>query len=111
LSEGGLRVPCIAYWPGTIEAGPISDELFAFLDFMPTFAALAGINPPVPIDGLSFVPTLIAKGRQATHNYLFFNYEDKNQYIVKGKGENRTDKEIIAEALTDVVFPHFQRNN
>jgi arylsulfatase A len=109
LSEGGLRVPCIAYWSGTIEAGTISDELFAFWDFMPTFAALARINPPTPIDGLSFVPTLTAKGKQAAHKYLFFNYEDKNQYIVKSKGENRTDKEIIAEALTDVVVPTFSK--
>jgi arylsulfatase A len=109
MNEGGLRVPCIAYWSGTIEAGTISDELFAYWDFMPTFAALARINPPAPIDGLSFVPTLTAKGKQAEHNYLFFNYEDKNQYIVKCKGENRTDKEIIAEALTDVVVPTFSK--
>ena len=83
LSEGGLRVPCIAYWPGTIKAGTTSDELLAFWDFMPTFAELAGIKPPEPIDGLSFVPTLTEKGKQAEHKYLFFNYEDQNQYIVK----------------------------
>ncbi|MBN2012024.1 sulfatase-like hydrolase/transferase [candidate division KSB1 bacterium] len=109
LSEGGLRVPCIAYWPGKIKAGAVSDELLAFWDFMPTFAELADINPPAPIDGLSFAPTLTGKGKQTEHKYLFFNMDDKNQYIVRGEGENRNDEAIIAEALTDVVVPRFSQ--
>jgi arylsulfatase A-like enzyme len=108
LNEGGLRVPCIAYWPGRIEAGATSEEPLAFWDFMPTFAELAGIRPPAPIDGVSFVPTLTKKGKQAAHKYLFFAYRGK-AYIVRGKGETRTDKEIIAEAETDVVVPEFPR--
>ncbi|MEJ2545257.1 MAG: sulfatase-like hydrolase/transferase, partial [Calditrichaceae bacterium] len=109
LNEGGLRVPCIAYWPGIIEAGTTSDELFAFWDFMPTFAELAGIKPPSPIDGVSFVPIIADKGEQKTHSYLFFNYEDKNHYIVRNINEKRNDDEIIKEALTDVVVPTFSK--
>jgi arylsulfatase A len=62
LTEGGLRVPCIARWPGRIRPGRESDEKLAFWDFMPTFAELAGIEPPAPIDGISFVPTLLDSG-------------------------------------------------
>ena len=36
LTEGGLRVPCIARWPGRIRPGRESDEKLAFWDFMPT---------------------------------------------------------------------------
>lgn len=77
---------------------------------MPTFAKLAGIKTPDTIDGISFVPILTGKGKQAKHKYLFFNFDDKDQYIVKGKGENRCDKEIVAEALTDVVVPTLKSN-
>jgi arylsulfatase A-like enzyme len=51
--EGGLRVPCIAWWPGTIPAGTSSDAPVATIDFLPTFAQLAGGSPPADcvIDG------------------------------------------------------------
>ncbi len=54
--EGGLRTPAMVRWPGTIEAGRVSDEIFAALDWMPTLATLAGAPELVPddrpIDGL-----------------------------------------------------------
>lgn len=44
--EGGLRVPCIAWWPGKIPAASTSDAITSTTDFFPTFAALAGGKPP-----------------------------------------------------------------
>ena len=43
--EGGLRVPCIARWPGRIQSGAVNSELSCALDFFATFAALAGTAP------------------------------------------------------------------
>ena len=43
--EGGMRVPGIFYWPGTIEAAVI-DGMAANLDLYATFATLAG-GPPL----------------------------------------------------------------
>ncbi len=106
LTEGGLRVPCIARWPGRIRPGRVSEEILAFWDFMPTFAELAGIRPPAPIDGISFVPTLLEEGRQVSHRYLFFSL-GKGRYVVRGRDETRTDEEIRAEADTAVVVPKF----
>lgn len=108
-TEGGLRVPCIAHWPGRIKAGSESDEPFAFWDFMPTFAEIAGIKPPKPIDGVSIVPTLMGEGKQVPHKYLFFAYKSKDRhYIVRGKGEIRPDSEIVDEAWSDdVIVPEF----
>jgi arylsulfatase A-like enzyme len=110
LTEGGLRVPCIARWPGRIRPGRESDEKLAFCDFMPTFAELAGIEPPAPIDGISFVPTLLESGEQKHHRYLFFASSDKSKrcYVVRGQDESRTDEEIFAEANTGVVVPTFR---
>ena len=44
--EGGARVPCIIRWPGKVAAGATSPAIFATLDFLPTFANLAGFEVP-----------------------------------------------------------------
>lgn len=74
--EGGLRVPMIAWWPGKIRAGQVSDHLSYFPDLMPTFAEVARASTPDDTDGISMLPTLIgaeAAGRQqARHTYLYW---------------------------------------
>lgn len=40
--EGGIRVPCLIRWPANVPAGRVSDAIFATIDFLPTFAKLAG---------------------------------------------------------------------
>ena len=103
---GGLRVPGIAYWPGTISPGRTSDHLSAFWDIMPTFAELAGVKPPAPIDGISMAATLLDKGEQKKHNYLYFG-AGKRRLIIRGENEKRSEAEILKEAVTPVVVPKF----
>jgi len=52
--EGGVRVPCIFWWPGEIEPGRVSNEIMSTLDLFNTFAALGGGEIPSdrPIDGI-----------------------------------------------------------
>ena len=57
LYEGGIRVPAIAWRPGWITPGTVSDHPWAFWDILPTFAELARTNCP-PCDGLSIAPLL-----------------------------------------------------
>ena len=57
LYEGGIRVPGIAWWPGQIAPGSVSDYPWAFWDILPTFAELGGAAIP-PCDGRSFAPLL-----------------------------------------------------
>ena len=76
LYEGGIRVPGIAWWPGTIRPGRVSHEPLAFWDFLPTACELAGVEPPRDIDGISFVPTLLGRP-QAHHEYLYWRYRGK----------------------------------
>jgi len=109
FEDGGIRVPCVAYWPGTIRAGRATDLLSAFWDFMPTFAELAGIRPPAPIDGISLVPTLLDRGQQPRHAYLFFRM-GSSQRIIRGPAETRSDEQITREANTEVVVPQFTAN-
>lgn len=73
-SEGGIRVPMVVRWPGKIKPGSESDLPWYFPDVMPTLAELAGVSEAVPedIDGISVVPTLLGKGDQKKHDYLFW---------------------------------------
>ncbi len=57
---GGTRVPGFWRWPGTLPAGVDVDQLTAHIDYLPTFAALAGAKLPddLELDGRSLVPLL-----------------------------------------------------
>ena len=72
LREGGIRVPCLARWPGKITAGGTTGFVSDFADMFPTFAELAGAKPPAGLDGVSIVPTLLgqpAKQKSRDHHY------------------------------------------
>ena len=60
LYEGALRQASLARWPGKVPAGRVSDEPWAFWDFLPTAAELAGAPIPAECktDGLSLVSFL-----------------------------------------------------
>jgi arylsulfatase A-like enzyme len=40
--EGGMRAPCVIRWPGHIKPGTVYDQIFASLDWLPTFVDIAG---------------------------------------------------------------------
>ena len=44
LWEGGVRVPALVHWPGTVVPNRVVHELTSSLDWMPTFASLAGFS-------------------------------------------------------------------
>jgi arylsulfatase A len=76
LSEGGIRVPFIAWWPGTIKPGKTS-HISAFWDFLPTCCDLAGIQPPDNLDGISYLPALTGQsGKQKSHDYLYWEFHE-----------------------------------
>ena len=75
--EGGVRVPGIAYWPGVIKPGRVSDGLFDLMDLFNTSLALGGIENKIPteryIDGVNQTAFLLADDgdtcRQAVFSY------------------------------------------
>ncbi len=74
LTEGGIRVPFIARWPGTIPAHQTSETVIAFQDMLPTFAELAGAVSPKNIDGISAAQTLLGKPPEERPGYLYWDY-------------------------------------
>jgi arylsulfatase A len=76
LYEGGIRVPMIARWPGTIPAGRTSDHVWAHWDFFPTAAELAGAEVPTSIDGISMARALRGEP-QPTHEFLYWEFHER----------------------------------
>jgi arylsulfatase len=74
VHEGGLRVPFIVRWTGKIKAGAVSELPAVFYDLLPTFCQIAGAEVPKGVDGVSLLPTLLGKGRQLKHEFLFWDF-------------------------------------
>jgi uncharacterized sulfatase len=100
LHDGGIRVPMIAWWPGTVKPG-VSDHPSAFWDWLPTACELAGVDAPEGIDGISFAPTLRGEtAKQRQHEYLFWRWSRYRAIrIGKWKGV-ATDKKLALYDLT-----------
>jgi arylsulfatase B len=75
LFEGGIRVPFLAQWPGTILPGTVIDHPVSAIDIFPTAATAAGAKPPSkPWDGVDLMPLLAGRTRGAPHESLFWRY-------------------------------------
>jgi arylsulfatase A-like enzyme len=77
LTDGGIRVPMIAWRPGTVAAGAVNEHVGYFGDFMATFAESAGAAPPKDSDSLSLLPTLTGKpAEQKRHEFLYWEFHE-----------------------------------
>lgn len=79
FNEGGIRVPFIARWTGSIPTGTTSDRLIAFWDVLPTLADLSGADVPAEIDGESFLPTLQGQPQPPRERPLYWEHSRGNQ--------------------------------
>ena len=104
-SEGAFRIPAIAWWPGKIPAGTVSDELMSTIDLLPTLSALAGAALPVDrvIDGLDVRAALLGEGSADSPRKNFFYYqEDELQAVRVGPW-----KLFLSLKSPDPRHPHF----
>jgi arylsulfatase A-like enzyme len=112
LYEGGIRVPMIARWTGTIPAGKVSDHPWAHWDMLPTLSELAGAKPPAGIDGLTMTRAL--KGEpQAAHDYLYWEFHERGfqQAVRMGSWKAvRLAKDAPLELYDLTTDPYEQRN-
>lgn len=75
--EGGIRVPMIARWPRHITPGTTTDHVSAFWDVIPTVAAITGATVQEGLDGVSFLPTLLATDGQQNPSELYWEYHGR----------------------------------
>src|SRR5258706_11425687 len=76
MYEGGIATPAIARWRGKIKPGVVSDQVWAFWDFLPTMAELTGRRLPGNVDGISILPALL-EGRVVEHPPLYWEFHER----------------------------------
>ncbi|GAB6184826.1 sulfatase family protein [Thermopirellula anaerolimosa] len=81
--EGGMRVPCVMWWPGRIPAGSVVREMGSTLDILPTAAHLAGAEVPRDrvLDGYDISPAMFGTG-PSPRTHMFF-YRGTQLYAVR----------------------------
>jgi uncharacterized sulfatase len=77
LYEGGVRVPFIVKWPGHVKAGAVSSQVGYFGDMMATFSDLVQQPLPAGLDSISLLPTLLRRGGQQQHEYIYFEFYEQ----------------------------------
>ncbi len=75
LHEGGVRVPTISRWKGTIRPGQVSDASWAFWDFLPSACELARVEKPRGIDGVNALPA-ITEGRAVPRDHFYWEFHE-----------------------------------
>ncbi len=101
LTEGGIRVPFIARWPGKIKPG-VTSQVGWFADFLPTACAVSGAKVPSPTDGVSLAPILFGLPEQQNqHKHLYWEFHERgfNQAVLldgrwKAIRHGRTDAAV-----------------
>jgi arylsulfatase A-like enzyme len=77
LTDGGIRVPTIAWWPGKVAPNTTSEHVAYFGDWMATAAELGKADLPSGRDSISFVPTLIGNSAsQLAHEFLYWEFHE-----------------------------------
>ena len=90
VREGGNRVPSIAWGP-KIKAGTVNHEIVGGLDYMATFAALAGVKlpqndrdgKPIIFDSYDLTPVLFGTGKSPRTNWFYFTENELSPGAVR----------------------------
>ncbi|MDA7922242.1 sulfatase-like hydrolase/transferase [Verrucomicrobiales bacterium] len=78
LSEGGIRVPYVVTWPGTIPAKQVFDEPVSSLDVAATSVAISGAEDSALLDGVNIIPHLAGEVEGAPHEVLFWRWASQS---------------------------------
>lgn len=93
LYEGGIREPLIVRYPGVVKPGTVIDTPVCSVDFLPTFAAMAGERAG-DVDGVDLMPLL--RGGRLRARPLFWHYPHySNQGGVPGSAIRDGDWKLI----------------
>jgi len=111
IYEGGIREPLIMWWPGTLQAGQVSDAIVSSVDFLPTFADLAGVELPEEqvFDGISLLNHLegseVDPERAIFWHYPVYHHDEPASVVRKGKWK------LIHNLISDQRFLYDLEND
>ncbi|HEX4946395.1 MAG TPA: sulfatase-like hydrolase/transferase [Blastocatellia bacterium] len=107
--EGGIRVPFLVQWKGTLLAGKVYEQPVIQLDFLPTALAAAGVEAKAAwkLDGVNLLPYLTGKQKGTPHAALYWRFGQQiavrmgDWKLVKAPGANATQGEFKTKATTE----------
>jgi arylsulfatase A-like enzyme len=99
--EGGMREPCVMWWPGKIPAGTVCGEVAATLDFLPTFSALAGTEPQSDrkIDGHDIRPLLTDDHAKSPWDAFYYYLGNELHAVRSGEWKLRAKNTFFNENI------------
>jgi len=127
--EGAYRVPALVRWPGHIQAGTVSNDMIAHLDWMPTLLAAAGVPDlteklltgykvgnktfKVHLDGYNMLPLLTGQTKKnPRESFLYFNDDAQltamrydNWKFVFMEQRSKGTLQVWAEPFTSLRLP------
>jgi uncharacterized sulfatase len=77
LTDGGIRTPFLAAWPGTLPAGKTYESPVIALDVAATAVALAGLPAAPELDGVNLIPFVRGEKSGAPHDALFWRWRSQ----------------------------------
>lgn len=113
LTEGGIRVPFVASWKGTIPSGQVYEHPVISLDVAATAASLAGLPNDPDLDGVNLIPFLKQENQIAPHPSLYWRWvaqsavrEGRWKYLRGGRREYLFDLENDKEETQNLIEKH-----
>jgi arylsulfatase A-like enzyme len=76
VAEGGMRVPALMRWKGTIPPGVVCGELATTMDILPTLACVSKAELPTkPIDGENIIALMLQEENSKSPHQVFYYYQ------------------------------------
>jgi arylsulfatase len=95
--EGGVRVPGMVWWPGTIAQGQEPNDIIHVSDMFTTAASIAGVKSDIPsdriTDGVDQSGLLLLGEGKSRRDYIFHYNKDKLEAVRKDQLKFRTKPE------------------
>lgn len=106
--EGGLRVPFIAWWPGHVPAGKITDEFLTALEVFPTLCAVTGAksSPQIKLDGFDMIPVLRGEMKSPRKEMFWQRRGDKAARVGPWKWCEAADGSGLFDLSNDLGEQH-----
>jgi arylsulfatase len=114
FTEGGVRVPAIAWWPGVIKEGQLVGDIIHVTDLFTTFARLAGATKHIPtdriIDGLDQTALLLNGDGKGRRDYVFIYSGNELGATVKGRYKRHWigAGDVAASGMPEAYFDLYQ---
>ena len=107
LAEGGMHVPFLIAWPGTIPGGQVYEHPVSALDVAATAVEVAAITDRSNLDGVNLIPCLTGEKKDAPHEFLAWRWmaqsaiREGNWKLLRGG-----DREYLYDLGSDLEEKH-----